>query len=288
MKSKQIRRTRRTQRLVLFAVLWLCIGGVFAGGTILINRYLNAQNSTNPVVDRFDFELERKLEQLPEDWQLFVRENPQAMEVAINRERYPQTLMNALLSNAELLPLAEDYFEKKDQTDPIDIQEDLNVETVHFYQWDERWGYRQYGEDMMALTGCGPTALAIVAGNLLRDASINPYTVAQYAMANGYYVDGSGSSWLLMSEGAAAFGLSAYEIGNDEASIRNVLENGGMIIAAMGPGDFTSQGHLIVLCSVDAQGNYQISDPNRTSTTAQSWTFEQLTTQFLGLWAYGL
>ena len=28
-------------------------------------------------------------------------------------------------------------------------------------QWDPRWGYEKYGSDMLAITGCGPTSLAM-------------------------------------------------------------------------------------------------------------------------------
>lgn len=29
-------------------------------------------------------------------------------------------------------------------------------------QWDERWGYSVYGDNMIAVNGCGPTAVAMV------------------------------------------------------------------------------------------------------------------------------
>ncbi|MEI3280441.1 MAG: hypothetical protein V8R46_06710 [Eubacterium ramulus] len=57
--------------------------------------------------------------------------------------------------------------------------------------------YKPIGDDFLAVTGCGPTALFhglrwILPGNL----NINPYAVAKMAQADGYYVNGSGSSRL--------------------------------------------------------------------------------------------
>ena len=42
----------------------------------------------------------------------------------------------------------------------VSLPEDGSVPL--FLQWDERWGYRSYGGDFLAVTGCGPTALSMV------------------------------------------------------------------------------------------------------------------------------
>ena len=56
-----------------------------------------------------------------------------------------------------------DYKTKKDDNAAIDVSADVNAgEIPLFLQWDERWGYRSYGGDFLAVTGCGPTALSMV------------------------------------------------------------------------------------------------------------------------------
>lgn len=62
-------------------------------------------------------------------------------------------------------------------------------------------GYANYGDGLMALNGCGPTALSMVICGLTGDNTITPYTVAQYADSQGLYVDGVGTSWDLMRTG---------------------------------------------------------------------------------------
>ena len=79
-------------------------------------------------------------------------------------------------------------------------------------QWDERWGYGPYGDSFLAISGCAPTALAMVAAGLTGDASITPYVVAQYAQENGYYMPGQGTSWALMTEGCRQFGGQGEEL----------------------------------------------------------------------------
>ena len=85
-------------------------------------------------------------------------------------------------------------------------------------QWDERWGYAIYRDNMIAINGCGPTALAMVAAGLTGDAGITPDRVARYAAEQGYYEGDAGTSWTLMTEGAAAFGVIGQEIGAEQGT----------------------------------------------------------------------
>ena len=78
-------------------------------------------------------------------------------------------------------------------------------------QWDERWGYSVYGDNMIAVNGCGPTAVAMVVSGLLCDPSVTPYKVAKFAEEQGYYAGESGTSWTLMSEGVQSFGIWGEE-----------------------------------------------------------------------------
>ena len=131
-----------------------------------------------------------------------------------------------------------------------------------FIQWDERWGYKTYGDDFLAVTGCGPTALSMVCVGLTGNLNMNPYAVAKMAQADGYYVNGSGSSWNMMTGLAGDLGLSAKELGLDADTIRSKLRDGHPIICIMGPGDFTSTGHFIVLTGVKSNGDVTVNDPN--------------------------
>lgn len=78
-------------------------------------------------------------------------------------------------------------------------------------QWDQRWGYHRYAGEVMGLSGCGPTALSMVAIFMTGDITKNPRWVADFASQNGYAVDGSGTAWSLMLEGARQIGLSSKE-----------------------------------------------------------------------------
>jgi len=54
----------------------------------------------------------------------------------------------------------------------------------------------------------------------------------------------------------------------------------------MGPGDFTSTGHFIVLAGIDEHGRLEIRDPNSPERTAKTWDFDTVLRQCRNLWAY--
>ena len=204
----------------------------------------------------------------------------------LREQGYPESLIALVERNPETKDFVLDYPKYKG-LEEIDISKDvMKGEIPHFLQWDERWGYETYGSDFLAVTGCGPTCLSMVTCGLTGDTQWNPYEVAKMAEDNGYYVDGSGSSWALMSSGAEKLGLTVSSVIFDAEHIRATLEAGQPIICVMGPGDFTNAGHFLVLTGVDKNGDIILQDPNSVKRTKQHWDVQKLMNQMKNLWAY--
>lgn len=216
-----------------------------------------------------------------------AKDQPQAKYILNNLGEYPASLLSLLGRNSETLDFVAGYPQHKDDTPADTVGEVTQGEFPLLMQWDMRWGYATYGDGLMALNGCGPTALSMVICGLTGDNTITPYTVAQYADSQGYYVDGVGTSWDLMRKGAEHFGLTAKELPLDEGVITNALKQGRPIICSVGPGDFTTSGHFIVLVGLE-DGKIRVNDPNRRSTSAQLWDYDTLAGQINNLWAYTL
>ena len=72
----------------------------------------------------------------------------------------------------------------------------------------------------------------------------------------------------------------------DEKIYKNELSNGRPIIANVGPGDFSSIGHYIVIIGVDDDGNFIINDSNSPTNTSEKWSFERLKQQIKNSWSY--
>lgn len=199
-------------------------------------------------------------------------------------EEIPTELRELLERNPDAEEFVLNYPMKKDLSYEIDLSKHLGSETVPLLlQWDERWGYTIYGSNMMGLTGCGPTCLSMVLLHLLQDASYTPRFVADFAAENDYYVEGSGSKWTLISEGGEMLGLDVVEIPLDENRMKKNLELGNPIICIMGPGDFTTAGHFIVLTGCK-DGKFVINDPNSKTNSERLWSYDEISGQIKNLW----
>lgn len=207
-------------------------------------------------------------------------------EKSLEKQGYPESLIALYGRNEEARQFVLDY-KTRDDDAAIDVSSDVTDGKIPlFLQWDERWGYRSYGGDFLAVTGCGPTSLSMVYIGLTGDVSMNPYEMAKRAEKEGYYVAGSGSAWDMMTGLAAELGLSAKELGLDADRIKTNLKKGNPIICIMGPGDFTTAGHYIVLTGVADDGTIFVNDPNSKKNSEKTWDVDRLMSQMKNLWVY--
>ena len=195
------------------------------------------------------------------------------------------TLRQLVKNNPETIDFVRDYQTKKDVPPAENIGEVTAGVIPHLLQWDERWGYQIYGDNMIAVNGCGPTVISMVASGLTGDNTITPYRVAKFAEQNGYYEGDAGTSWALMTEGVAQFGVYGEEMGLSEEAVFSSLENGKPIICSMSPGDFTTTGHFIVLVGIE-DGKIRVNDPNSVKRSEKLWDYETLYPQISNLWVY--
>lgn len=172
---------------------------------------------------------------------------------------------------------------------------DFKKQIPELYQWDMRWGYKKYGSDAMGLTGCGPTALSMVAMYMLKSDKFTPDYIADFALENGYAVEGSGTSWNLMDEGAMQLGLYGFDVLPVEDDMATQLLAGRPLICIMGPGHFTNTGHFIVIKGYEVgdtsegiykNGKFLINDPNCKENTQKKWSFDELQNEIGSVWAY--
>ena len=209
--------------------------------------------------------------------------------IASHKEEYPQSLLELLERNPETVDFVYDYPKKGQQQPEIDLSGEGAKGTIPlFLQWDERWGYQEYGSDMIAITGCGPTCLSMVYCGLTGHTDKSPLDMAHFSQEQGYYSDGIGTSWTLMSQGAVQLGLNVQEIPLTAQLIIDQLNEGHPVICTMGPGDFTDSGHYIVLLHMNEDGSVAINDPNSPKNSQKSWKLERLMEQMENLWAYSL
>ncbi len=206
-------------------------------------------------------------------------------EIYENMNQYPTKLLAALCSNPEMLEFALGYLKAEGSATGEFTKQEKQEDYPLLLQWDKRWGYASYGENCLGLSGCAPTCISMVALALTGDEEATPDQVAAYAEREGYYMAGTGTLWTFMTEGASHFGIKGRELSLNKSVIFDELESGHPIICSMAPGDFTTQGHFIVLIGL-RDGKIIVNDPNSKERSCVLWDYDILSAQTKNLWVY--
>lgn len=255
------------------AVVFLICGGIILVGTgrlsDSVDRLLNLGK------DSQQQELAKQAEE-------FLKSSKSGLQ-----GEYPEELLELLEKNPETYDFVISYPEReKYQGQEIDLTGEVAAGDIPlFLQWDRRWGYDSYGNEMIALAGCGPTCMSMAYTYLTGETDLNPRAMAEFADKNGYNTE-AGTSWSFFTDGAGQLGMSGAEIGLDEAKMKEVLDRGNVIICSMRPGDFTTTGHFILIRGYDGKG-FLVNDPNSKANSGKQWNYDTLQSQIKCLWAIG-
>lgn len=156
-----------------------------------------------------------------------------------------------------------------------------------FLQYDERWGYTEYGNGVCGISGCGPTCLSMVAYYLTGETKYSPVFMMEFAKENGYLGSNGGTNWTLFQKGPEKLGLKSKEVPLHEGTIAKYLKAGTPVVINVGPGDFTLNGHYMVLVGYE-ENMFRINDPFSETNSQRLWSYAQIEGQIKNLWAITL
>ena len=283
-----LRRRRRRRRKIRHSVIFLCSSiavivfvavesRMIRSGDGRTNKYdVEAGNNTydNAVIENSKISEKNK-----------IQNNQSMLDDIMNSTQYPKQLKDLALKNEEALEFVYDYPAEHVKEHTIDLTEEASMDSVPlFVQWDKRWGYEKYSGNFFAASGCGPTTLSMVVVYLTHNRDASPIAVAKYSKEAGYSVDGSGSSWTLISEGCRHYGVKAKTVALDESRMKAELDEGHHIVVNVGPGDFTDTGHFMVITGYDDEG-FSINDPNSIEKSGKRWLFKNISSQIRAVWS---
>ena len=152
-----------------------------------------------------------------------------------------------------------------------------------YLQFDEQWGYADYGESVIAIRGAGPTCLSMAYTYLKQDGTQNPIKIGDMAMNYGYLTEEGATADVLFTEGAANLGLKSTETTVDKDAMTGALKEGKVIICAVNSGDFTKTSSYIVIKGYK-DGLFLINDPMSEARSKVGWDFPRLSTQIAKMW----
>lgn len=212
---------------------------------------------------------------------------PALYHVYTNEEKYPIEILLSLAGNPEMTDFAYGYLTSDGSVTGGFTEEEQPEDYPLFLQWDIRWGYMPYGErGVVGSSGCGPACLSMAVFYLTRNRECTPDTIAQYSLDEGHYVNGVGTAWALLDNYPTEFGLSVTHPVKNEEVIKSHLDQGNILICSVRPGDFTSEGHFIVIYGYDENG-FKINDPKCVYRSRLSWTYEQIKDDIKRIWSVG-
>jgi hypothetical protein len=111
----------------------------------------------------------------------------------------------------------------------------------------------------VATSGCGAVCIAMAASALVGSQE-TPETLFQWAFDTGLYF-GDGLGHEAMGRMAARCGMRGEWLDNDAELVLSALRAGHPVVAHMGSGTFTNNGHYILLYGIDGEGMIRVNDP---------------------------
>ena len=152
---------------------------------------------------------------------------------------------------------------------------DTSMGPMFYYnQGDTRWSSYLYGgSDPMQQYGCGPTAAAMLISSFTNDGeAITPVTIADWSSANGYYAPQSGSYHSLIPSVLTAYGFQVESVtDHSPQNAASLLSSGHILVALMGKGSLTQNGHFVLITKLLPDGNVSIADPNSFANSTCEW-----------------
>lgn len=201
-----------------------------------------------------------------------------------NAAVFSDDLLRYVAVNPEMKRFVIDYIAKISIVFEGNFTLTTPVEEVPLYlQFDEQWGYADYGESIIAIKGAGPTCLSMVYTYIKQEGSQNPIKIGDMAMNYGYLTEEGNTANVLFTDGAANLGLKSTEAEVDKDTMIDALNNGKLIICAVNPGDFTKTSSYIVIKGYQ-QGLFLINDPFSEERSQVGWDFPRLSSQIAKLW----
>lgn len=154
---------------------------------------------------------------------------------------------------------------------------------VSFLQYDSEWGSESYSlysgySQTIASSGCGPTSAAMVV-NYYADASVKPDEMCEYSLYNGYRTSSEGTAWGFFESVAKEYDLDFMQTSSSSEALKWMeSKEDPLIVCSMGPGNWTSAGHFILLWDVK-DGVAYINDPASESKSRTENSFKYMASQ---------
>lgn len=238
-------------------------------------------------LDYVDYPVKRTREEAVEKIKELSQWFPALYHVYANEEQYPLELLLSGAGNPEMTDFLYGYLSSDGSVTGGFTEDEQPEDYPLFLQWDIRWGYMPYGTNgTVGSSGCGPACLSMAVFYLTGNRECTPDVIAQYSLDEGHYIEGVGTAWALLDNYPTEYGLTVTHPYLSEENLKAELDKGNVLICSVRPGDFTSEGHFILIYGYDENG-FKINDPKCVYRSRLSWTYEQIQDDIKRIWSVG-
>ncbi len=142
-----------------------------------------------------------------------------------------------------------------------------------------------YGDDGFGQCGCGPTVTAALIANLAGE-PVTPEDMRRLAIDTHAYIPNVGTTYNFIMVTTAAYGIKATNVTSKEA-VCDALKAGKLVLATMGPGDFTLGAHFMLYRGITDDGKILVADSYSYELSAKEWEWDTLAEQLKnGYWVF--
>lgn len=199
-------------------------------------------------------------------------------EAEASGQEVPETVPY-LVSSQELGEISDLDIDTYDSGDSVySVMLDTSLGAMLYYnQGDSRWAEYPYGgADPMKKYGCGPTAVAMLVNSFTNE-RVTPVDIANWSAENGCYASQGGSYHRLIPNALSAYGFNVESVTDySRGNISGLLHSNHILVALMGRGALTNNGHFVIITKILDSGNLQIADPNNYENSTKEWNLEQI------------
>lgn len=197
-------------------------------------------------------------------------------QIAENADQYDdERLLLLALREPSSLPFVMAYPTSDKSSRPYD-GDVVRGETPELYDWDEHWGAVTYGDGPLAVTGSGPTTLAMAYMRLTGKTDFSPTEIAQQASKSNFADGDSGTKAEMFYKLPSSMGLESTYYEPAAETLLYTLGENTVFAIELNAGTLTDDAHWALASGMNEDGSVNVYDPTSSSVTSRPWSIYTL------------
>lgn len=149
----------------------------------------------------------------------------------------------------------------------------MNKKPKYYCQNDPKWKSIPYtvtndSTQTIGKSGCGITCMAMILATW-KDPKITPVDMGNLSISLKDRTANQGTEWEFFGHVAKKYNMKYKQTGSIDEALK-ALQEGAYVVASLGKGTFTQNGHFIVLWNYDGKA-VSVNDPASTTRSAKTY-----------------